>query len=65
MTAVEFITSAFCDEWTHNDPGPITPEEAACTMAEWRSEGIDYPPTLTPVLFSKVWNILIAKHITK
>lgn len=64
MTAVDFITSAFYDEYTHNDPEPITPEDAAYTMAAWKEEGIEYPPTVTPLLFSRTWNILCEKHIT-
>lgn len=64
MTAVEFVTAAFCDEWTYNTPQHITPEEAAYTMRAWADEGMQYPPTLTPVLFSRVWNILCDKHIT-
>lgn len=66
MTATEFISSVFCDEWTYNEPVPITPEEAAETIAAWSEEvSVPVPPTVTPVLFSRYWNILCEKHCTK
>lgn len=64
MTARELIFSAFADFCLYDVPQPITPEEAAQTMAAWKEEGIEYPPTLTPLLFSRTWNILCEKHIT-
>lgn len=58
MTAVNIIESAFQDEAYHNEPQPITPEDAAVTLNAWNDEGICFPESLTPVLFSKCWNIL-------
>ena len=63
MTAVEFIESVFCDAWTHEDPQHITPDDAAQTMREWAEEtSVTVPPTITPLLFSRYWNILCDKH---
>lgn len=62
MTAIEMITSAFNEESLYNKPAPITPEEAATTLAAWKEEGFRCPPTITPLLFSRVWNILCEKH---
>ena len=61
MTAVEFITSAYAYAWTYEKPSEITPEEAATIISEWRSEGTEIPATVTPVLFSAVWNIYCKK----
>lgn len=64
MTGMDFITSVFCDAWsTSDDPGPMTPALAAYTMREWEKERLTPPPTVTPVLFSGVWNILRKKYI--
>lgn len=65
MTAMDYITSAFADAWSHEDPQPITPEEAASIISEWTADGIPCPPTVTPRLFAGVWNILYNKHIRK
>lgn len=65
MTGIEFITSAFCDEWSYTDPHHITTDEAATTIAAWKEEGIPVPPTVTPLLFCKVWNILCDKHVNQ
>jgi len=56
MTAVEFIVTAFCDECTFNEPHTITPDEAAVTIKAWKEEGFTVPATVTPKLFSMVWN---------
>lgn len=66
MTAVEFITTMFYSEMTFDKPVPMTPAEAAQTIAAWRDEGIIddimMPPTVTPLLLSRTWNILCTKH---
>lgn len=56
MTGTEFIVSAFCDECTYNDPHPITQEEAAETIKAWKEEGFAVPASVTPKLFTLVWN---------
>ena len=61
MTAREIIEDAFYDERLYNTPKPITPEEAAVTITAWEGEGIQIPPTLTPALFARYWNILCEK----
>ena len=65
MTAREFITSAFDDFCLYDDPHHITPDEAAYTMAAWKEEGLCYPPSVTPLLFARFWNILCDKHNNK
>jgi len=57
MTGTEFILAAYCDEATYNEPQPITPEEAAVTIAAWKEEGFPVPVSVTPLLFARVWNI--------
>lgn len=52
------VAAAFHDEETYNPPQPITPEDAAITLSAWSDEGFCYPKSLTPVLFSRAWNIL-------
>lgn len=65
MTAVEFITAAFADYWTHDNPRPITIGQAAEMIREWADEGlVKVPPTVTPLLFCRTWNILCGKHRT-
>ena len=68
MTAVEFIETMFCSQWTFDEPQPMTPDEARTTIDEWKAEGIledlMMPPTVTPLLFSRYWNILCEKHYT-
>lgn len=63
-TAVEFITSAFMDCLTHDRPRPITIGQAARMIADWTDDCIDVPPTITPLLLSRTWNILCGKHRT-
>lgn len=64
MTAPEInsiahiVAAAFHDEETYNQPHHITPENAAVTLNAWSDEGICFPESLTPVLFSEAWNIL-------
>ena len=64
MTATEIkniahiVATAFHNEETYNQPQPITLEDAAVTLNAWSDEGICFPESLTPVLFSEAWNIL-------
>lgn len=60
----EVVSSAFHDEETYNQPLPITPEEAAITLNAWTDEGIHVPAALTPVLFSRAWNILCDSRVS-
>ena len=66
MTAVEFIKSIFCDQCIFDDPQTMTPDEARATIDEWKAEGIIedlmMPPTVTPLLFSRYWNILCEQY---
>lgn len=57
MTAIAFITSVYADASTREKPLPITEEEAAVNMAEWKKDGVEYPEWLTPGAFAAVWNI--------
>lgn len=64
MTGSEFIISMFCDDWTFNDPHPITEEEAAYNIKCYKEEGLPVPVSVTPVLFARVWNLQYQK-VTK
>lgn len=58
MEAIEFIHSAYADEYYfHGEPDQITNEEAAFTINEWKTEGFEVPDMVTPELFSAVWNL--------
>lgn len=57
-TIAHIVADAFRDEETYNQPQPITPEDAAITLNAWADEGVCFPESLTPVLFSRAWNIL-------
>lgn len=62
MTAMEFITSAFADYWTHEQPQPITIGQAAEMIRDWSLDGaVDVPATVTPLLFCRTWNILVGR----
>jgi len=62
MTGKEFILSMYCSACTFDEPAPMTPEEAAYNIAEWKAEGIEIPATVTPLLFSRLWNIYCEKE---
>ena len=55
-SASEFIVSVFANASTSETPAQITPEEAAYNIAEWIAEGIEVPDSITPALFSEIWN---------
>lgn len=65
MTAVDLITSAYIDACTHEAPHPITDKEAAALLAEYTTEGIPFPPYVTPALFAGVWNIYYKQDAKK
>jgi len=48
-----FVASILLSE---QDPYPMTVDDAAYTMRCWRSEGIDYPKTMTAAVLSYTWN---------
>jgi len=63
-TAVEFITSAFSDCLTHEEPRPITLGQAARMIKDWTEDGaVEIPPTIDPLTVSRTWNILCGKHM--
>ena len=52
-----FVASALLSE---QDPYPMTVDGAAYTMRCWRSEGIDYPKTMTAAVLAYTWNRMIS-----
>ena len=52
----------YCSACTFDEPAPMTPEEAAYNLAEWKAEGIEIPATVTPLLLSRLWNIYCEKE---
>jgi len=65
MTAIEFITAVFTDTWTHETPCPITIGQAAEMIRDFVEEAsVPVPPSVTPLLFCRTWNILCGKHHT-
>lgn len=65
MTAMDYITSAFADVWATEDPHHITKDESASMISEWTVDGMPCPPSVTPLLFCRTWNVLCDKHIGK
>ena len=65
MTAVEFITGMYCDSCLYDGPQAMTEENAAHNLQQYREEGLQVPPTVTPRLFARVWNIYYKKDIAK
>ena len=52
-----FVASVLLSE---PDPYPMTVDDAAYTMRCWRSEGIDYPKTMTAAVLAYTWNSMIS-----
>lgn len=53
---------AFVNSLTYgSEPEPMTVEDAAYTMEQWREEALmdDIPEDLTPELFAALWNSAI------
>ena len=62
MSAAEFVSSMFYEESLYNTPLPMTTEDAALNLHEWRAEGdIDIPDGLTPRRYARLWNLLCAR----
>lgn len=51
-----FVASVLLSE---QDPYPMTVDDAAYTMRCWRSEGIDYPKTMTAAVLAYTWNRML------
>ena len=58
MTGKEFIIAMYCAACTYEDPAPMTEQDAAYNIAEYRVEGIAVPVTVTPRLYTLLWNQL-------
>ena len=66
MTGREFTQIMYCAACETDGPQPMTIEEAAYNLQEYREEekrgyydgALAVPPMLTPKLFAAVWNSL-------
>ena len=54
MTMIEFINNLFLHQ--SEAPAPITVEDAAYNLENFRADGVDLPNGITPETYAEAWN---------
>ena len=58
LTAREFIELMYHDNCDYYGPQPMTIEDARYNLREYSADGIPVPPAVTPLLYTRYWNLL-------
>ena len=57
MTPVEFVETMYQDSCWSYGPEPMSIDDAAYNLREYKADGIPVPPHMTPRVFARIWNI--------
>ena len=61
MTGAEFAAYMSQENCWSNGPEPMSVEDAAYCLREYKADGIPVPVMLTAKLFAGIWNLLYAR----
>lgn len=61
MTMLEFINNLFLHH--PETPAPITIDDAAYDLANFKADGVDLPDGITPETYAKAWNEAVAHGV--
>lgn len=63
MTPVEFVTYMYQEACWSYGPEPMSVDDAAYNLREYKADGIPVPSRITPAVFARIWNICYMRDI--